>query len=290
MPRRLHPPQQSEVFSISLLPLLTACPCSHQKPPPEWRRSKLPAENLDALVEQFGRAGFFSILNSSRFPVFPKGISLAEQVRISVFTGIALAECAANWNNIRIPEYRCRTKRFLQDLELIAHLIERNHTLDGHATEFSLQVRSPSHARNRPCEDTYISDDTTQLQWKLGKARDQIKSYLNSFEPRREARRNLDPLSYTFMEHMHEVWAVFRPYPEYLNEERAPYLRLPQGEFRAFAKFLAAAWRDGGLPLETRGGSSREPLEDWFADRLRKDRRFVRNLPNEEIEANSMDS
>jgi hypothetical protein len=36
-----------------------------------------------------------------------------------------------------------------------------------------------------------------------------------------------------------------------------------------FAKLLAAAWRDLKLPLEDRRGRSREPLERWFADRLR---------------------
>jgi hypothetical protein len=45
---------------------------------------------------------------------------------------------------------------------------------------------------------------------------------------------------------------------------------LPPGDRRLFARFLAAAWRDAGFPLTDHRGSSREPLENWFSDRVRK--------------------
>jgi hypothetical protein len=35
-------------------------------------------------------------------------------------------------------------------------------------------------------------------------------------------------------------------------------------------KVLAAAWRDLGLPVNDHRGHSREPLERWFYDRVRR--------------------
>jgi hypothetical protein len=62
---------------------------------------------------------------------------------------------------------------------------------------------------------------------------------------------------------------------------------LPPGDRRLFARFLAAAWRDAGFPLTDHRGNSREPLENWFADRVRK--LFSdRNFPTREFELNSV--
>jgi hypothetical protein len=44
--------------------------------------------------------------------------------------------------------------------------------------------------------------------------------------------------------------------------------QLPRNQRRFFARFLAAAWKDLGFPLMDHRGRSREPLEDWFSDRL----------------------
>jgi hypothetical protein len=58
--------------------------------------------------------------------------------------------------------------------------------------------------------------------------------------------------------------------------------------WRPFARFLAAAWRDLDFPTIDHRGNSREPLEEWFAGRIRKDKRF-RNLTHVDYEANSVD-
>jgi hypothetical protein len=46
--------------------------------------------------------------------------------------------------------------------------------------------------------------------------------------------------------------------------------RLPRADFPLFAHFLAAAWKDLGLPITDHRKRSRLPRTDWFAKRVRK--------------------
>src|ERR1700730_348857 len=105
---------------------------------------------------------------------------------------------------------------------------------------------------------------TQQLMSHLDTVRTQIKEYLQTYRQARGRRRNHDPLSREFIMNMFYTWQMFR----YGDDNTVG--PLPPEDRRLFARFLAAAWRDAGFPLTDHRGSSREPLENWFADRVRK--------------------
>jgi len=176
----------------------------------------------------------------------------------------------------RWPNYRRMTGRFIADLKLISHLIERNKDLDP----FAVLMASSGRA----------SDFTEQLQEGLETVHTKIKNYLQACKVKIESRRNRDPLSSAFIMGLFEnCWCDLMHWPQSVPHSVIFEKQLPRSQRRPFARFLAAAWRDLDFPLTDHRGQSREPLEDWFADRLRKDKRF-RNLLDDDFEANSVDT
>jgi hypothetical protein len=77
------------------------------------------------------------------------------------------------------------TSRFLDDLVLINHLIERNKSLDPFAISMA---SSGGHANN-----------IEQLQESLGAAQAEIQIFLQTYRLHTESRRNRDPLSSAFI-------------------------------------------------------------------------------------------
>jgi hypothetical protein len=134
---------------------------------------------------------------------------------------------------------------------------------------------------------------TEQLQRDLSAVRAGIEAYLLDYGLlENEGGRNRDPLSSVFiLEAFQQAWCALRfgqTAPYGYGEKAFLKEQLPTNHHRPFAQFLATAWKDIGFPLVDHRGRSREPLEHWFADRLRKDKRF-RNLPDEDLAANSID-
>jgi hypothetical protein len=118
---------------------------------------------------------------------------------------------------------------------------------------------------------------TDRLRKKLDDLGTEIGNYLSIFEPDSSSGGNLDPLSHHFISNMFDgVWCRFRrrvPVPEGVDDRAMPFwfaTYLGKWDCRPFARLLAAAWRDVGFPPEDHRGHSREPLEDWLTDRVRK--------------------
>ena len=222
--------------------------------------------HLDAVVREFGESGIFSSLDS---PLCPKALGLTEQVRKVVSSTCELVIRIANYSLLFRPKYEPLIKRFFDDLELMVSLIDRNKNLDAYdVVLLTEQIPVFSRVNGVTVDCTNFSDPeemTQQLMSHLDTVRTQIKEYLQSRRQARGCRRNHDPLSHEFILNMYWTWQMFR------NGDDAPRLDpLRPEDRRPFARFLAAAWRDAGFPLTDHRGNSRDPLENWFADRVRK--------------------
>jgi hypothetical protein len=176
---------------------------------------------------------------------------------------------------IRWPDERRKVERLLDDLLLIRTLLDRNKELfiDG--------------VPGRQMVENYLTlKDNLDLpsfhQWRnrlqklipnLKKMNTDISFILDTSEVSWESiefagpRGNFDPLTFFFIEYQfYEVWCVLRPLQN--NGLQAP--RMPRQDIRPFACFLAAIWTDLKLPLQDHRGRLHEPLQEWFADRIRK--------------------
>jgi hypothetical protein len=222
-----------------------------QRPPPTAGLA------LDRLTLDFGLRGIFKFVTGPEWP--PDSLDLFAQVRHAVFFASVMAIGHAGIELISMPKHHFCTKRFFDDIQLIAHLIERNREMDRHTA--TLCVRRIQHVIKIP------ADATVELKQHLDTLACAIRNYLELYQPeRRTSRRNYDPLSHEFIEWMSDQWKRFRHFPE--RELSRP--GLPKADRPNFVRFLACGWMASGLPLEDHRGRSREPLEEWFADRVRK--------------------
>jgi hypothetical protein len=179
------------------------------------------------------------------------------------------------------PHYLSIANRYFGDLEKIAHLIDRNRRVDMKAMAiYAVQKRT-----GWSCGHLCI-DQSKRVMSYLISARREIASFLQEHKPSRENLRNEDPLSHAFIKEMRNVWGEFCCYPDRnihggdselekeLDESEKEFAimlcKLPREHVQPFARLLAAAWRDASLPVTNENGKSREPLERWFADRVRK--------------------
>jgi hypothetical protein len=236
------------------------------------------------VVREFGESGIFSSLDA---PFCPKALGLTEQVRKVVSSTCELVIGIANFSLLYRPKYEPLIKRLFDDLELMVSLIDRNKNLKAcdvvRLTE-CIPVFSRVNDVTVDCTDYNDPEEVTlQLMSHLDTFGTQIKEYLQTYRQAHGRRRNHDPLSREFILNMFYTWQMFR------NGDDDPRLDpLRSNDRRLFARFLAAAWRDAGFPLTDRRGNSREPLENWFADRIRK--LFSdRNFPTGDFELNSVD-
>jgi hypothetical protein len=189
----------------------------------------------------------------------------ASQIRNAVEERFCEAAVMAKDMLIHWPRERQNLTRLLNDLSLIHKLLERNKELfvkqylvmNNLTTKTSVdppfleqwknKIRKLLTNLNRMSPDVSFVVESSKIPWES-----------IEFAP---PKRNFDPLTFFFIDNEFYVWCQLRPL-----EVR----RLPRRDVRPFARFLAAIWRDLRLPSEDHLGRSREPLEDWFADRLRK--------------------
>jgi hypothetical protein len=180
------------------------------------------------------------------------------------------------------PHYLPVANRYFGDLEKIAHLIDRNRRVDMKA----MAIYAVRKRTGWSCGGHLCIDQTERVMSYLISARREIVSFLQEHKPTRENLRNEDPLSHAFIEEMREIWGEFCCYPDRnihggdselekeLDESEKEFAikscKLPREHVQPFARLLAAAWRDASLPVTNGNGKSREPLERWFADRVRK--------------------
>jgi hypothetical protein len=210
---------------------------------------------IDRLVSEYVEKNIFSV----RWE--------ASQIRNTVEEWFSEAVVMARDMLIRWPGERQNLTRLLDDLLLIHKLLERNKELlvqqdlvmNKLSTKNSLahpfneqwksKVRNLLIDLNRVSADISFVIESSTIPWET-----------IEFAP---PKRNFDPLTFFFIEYEHELWCDLRPL-------QGKGCRLPRRDVRPFARFLSAIWRDLRLPSEDHLGRSREPLEDWFADRLRK--------------------
>jgi hypothetical protein len=172
---------------------------------------------------------------------------------------------------IHWPAEHYKVRRFLHDLSLMDKLLDRNKELFVHGEPGGVwKYLTRKHTVDLPSFEQW-KNRLQNLLATLNKAHADARFVLDTSEIHWEAiefappSRNFDPLTFFFIEHeFFDVWCQFRP----LESDRAP--PMPRRDVRPFARFLAAVWRDLNLPLEDYRGRTREPLEAWFADRIRK--------------------
>ena len=193
---------------------------------------------------------------------------LLKRLRRSIDINACFSLMLAQSSSVRKPEYARLTKRFFEDVKAIVHLIERNKKTDPHHVLLCVYGRRGS---------GNSMDRTSILLTKLRDVQAEIENFVSDYRPIRRGGGNREPLSYNFISEMLDVWREFSDFPtEQAAAERA-YLesgrdipKLFRSEYRPFARLLGAAWRDVGFPLVDHKNESREPLEGWFVDRVRK--------------------
>jgi hypothetical protein len=214
---------------------------------------------IDSIVERFAKSGIFfrhkDIVRKAR-----EAIDLQAQCCIM----------QSQFSLIERPRWLQKSKRLFDDLSLIRHLIARNEDLDP--AEISNSVR-PRPGTDFKAHFVASEDRTQRLLQMLRGLSAEIADYFQSYKLRHTHQRNLDPLSHDFIAGMFSrVWPDLRYKNRPTLRDRLWFQKkhLHKNHYRPFAQFLAAAWRDVGFPLEDHRGHSREPLESWFADRVRK--------------------
>jgi hypothetical protein len=237
--------------------------------------------HIDETAAKLYKQGVF--LNREPFEMFLK--KLRRSVDIAGYHSLVLAQNTL----VQAPSDLKLTERFFEDVKVISHLIDRNKKADPHSIRLS--VKYLRHDASRPQPRIECQDRTSSLLTKLRDVRAEIEGYLLDYRPG-DGRRggNHDPLSSYFISEMLEVvWREFGAAPPEDAAGERPRIEsgreLPEmsrAECRPFARLLAAAWRDAGFPLVDHRNRSREPLEDWFADRVRK-QFFDKGLPTDEF-------
>jgi hypothetical protein len=241
---------------------------------------------IDRVIEECLRTGIFQLPAKIGEVLQPSLVGVLWHVRGSVSLTAHHAISAANGQK-DMPEYRRLTEHFIKDLQLIVHLIERNQQLDPFMPNTILSPRvGPAREVYEQAEMT-TAEATLHLQQTLLAASAEIRLYLEASKKTRERGGNRDPLVSEFISTMFLVpWRELTAPGYLLLEERS---RIQPEHYRPFVRFLAAAWRDLGFPLADHRGHSREPLEEWFADRLRKHIRFCRKSAGYDSNPNSID-
>ena len=232
----------------------------------------------DTLAEQYARDGIF-------FPHPEIG------VRARALVQIAANRCVSftRFHFEKRPQLESETTRLFSDLYIIDHLITRNLNIGSDAGSPLVRPRLVVDFLKQYAE---VPQRIARLKEALCTAKSEIVEFLDSYDQQRSDTRNLDPLSHEFIDTMFwEVWADlrFKRQPNHRDLVVADLLGADKKYFLPFVRFLAAAWRDLAFPIEDHRGHSREPLEKWFSDRVRK-RLPAWNLAPFDSGSNSVDT
>jgi hypothetical protein len=110
-----------------------------------------------------------------------------------------------------------------------------------------------------------------------------IDNYLKAYEPRKAKVGNRDYLSSVLINSILRLWYLGTTCLE--ASSRIDIIQRLKDDIPSLIPLLAAAWRDLQFPIEDGCGNTREPLEEWFRNRLLRefeyDQRRGGNLPCE---------
>jgi len=215
--------------------------------------------DIDSIVQDFAKNGIFFSHND-----------IVRKTREVINECAQCCIMAAQFTLRERPVSLQKTKRLLDDLLRIRHLIARNENLDPIEIDMSIRPRPDVDFKTH-----FVAsyDRAQRMQHMLRGLNAEIADYFQSYELQHTHQRNLDPLSHEFIRFMFvRVWPDlrFKNRPMPLDEDWFQKMHLPKRHHGPFSQFLAAAWRDVGFPMEDHRGHSRESLESWFADRVRK--------------------
>jgi hypothetical protein len=232
---------------------------------------------LDKVVEELRECG-----------IYPNLDDLLHRVRYEMDWARASSMAIAAYYYLFEPKLRHQTARLFEDLSVITHLIERNKNVS------SILIGNCITARlNGPKQYENPLDATQRLMCILSSLNKEIKRYTSAFQKESAKCGNYDHFSSWFITNAFDSWIGFRSkgFSTLVPEDVE---RLSKEHVGLFSRLLAAAWRDMGLPLTDHRGHSREPLEGWFADSIRK-RKLIglqppkRKLTTDDFEPNSLD-
>jgi hypothetical protein len=212
----------------------------------------------------------------------PYGEYLVDTIALELFRGAAVshrdeggfvrlvredinlaAQFAALRARIRLrwrPEKLRLARQLFKDLFHIQQRIQRNKGLDR--TTLLTVIDPISKVKGRDLVGALLSS--------LGLAEVAIQEFLDTYKPLGEG-GNYDWLTRAFVDEIFEVWCRYVQVD--LNDE-----------VNVFNKLVAAAWRDVGFPTKDKDG---QRLEDWLADRVRKD--FPEKTPKARKERQELD-
>ncbi len=117
------------------------------------------------------------------------------------------------------------------------------------------------------------------------KVDDAIDNYLKAYEPTKARSGNHDYFSSTLINSILELWWLHTNCVE--ASSRIDLIGRLKDDIPSLIPLLVAAWRDLKFPIEDGRGNTREPLEEWFRNRLLRafeyDKRRAGNLPRRSI-------
>lgn len=194
---------------------------------------------------------------------FKKGIFLVrlelQQLREEVERVASQAFQRAVDMLIRWPDEDRLAGQVFDDLKLIRLLLKRSQQLDAGQLGGCIGNRDAAERFQ-----TYLKTTDAVIAEFLSRHEETFK--IERSDKASIRARNFDAFTFFLIEDaFHEIWCRLRLLTW---DERAP--SLGKTDQRAFVRFLAAAWADLNLPMEDHRGHSREPLEVWLADRVRK--------------------
>ncbi|HZL70396.1 MAG TPA: hypothetical protein VFC29_24045 [Candidatus Limnocylindrales bacterium] len=169
-----------------------------------------------------------------------ENIKFVERMRREISKAAEYSMLWARAHLVRGPERLRKAKRFFEDLRQIQFLINRNVDVTPWDLLYATKMTESM------SEDEFLLDtlqDTGGL----------IEDCLEGRKPVGEG-GNYDWLTHLFIQNIFDLWC------RYISVEVFP------DENRHFIRLIAAAWQDVGLPTE----EDRRCLEDWLADRVRK--------------------
>jgi hypothetical protein len=209
----------------------------------------------DEVAADLGRRGILR---------FPAGQPPEKFARAALNDAAEYSLWSAKYNLIEAPRDRDMAVRLFSNLEEIAASIKK---LPFPKADTLLPIISFESGDGRPTDEedqvTMASEATEVLRKQLGTIHSTIKDYLSSHAV--EDAKSIgaqDPFSGGFIERM--LWEQSRmAFPDIMVQP------LQVRQIGPFARFLAAGWRDLSFPVLDHRGHDREPLERWFAGRLR---------------------
>jgi hypothetical protein len=210
------------------------------------------AYEIDAIVREQIASGILRDL----------GAAPIEKVREIFNRAASFGRYASRTELIDKPHYSKSSKALFEDLELLGKLLPRmrkniNSALTG--SLYGCIEESDGHHLSDRKDRKRAARDIKNLRLALDVFSSHADGFLQTFKNGKRRGGNHDPFVSEFV-------LVVGVDLGFLARGRA----MSKGHVRPFAYLLAAGWRDLDFPVDDHRGKSREPLEEWFEDRIRK--------------------